>query len=207
MAGKQSWVWKGVWSRSSTGLHWRFCWATSHLISHPQKWSSLSQIQQHIQRHMVRAALPNSFVGFPHPSILTQPLANLLQGLLLFRETSQVLDKLEPNICSAKSPGNQREKGKPGEHLSGADSLPKPPFSASSHPSLWLTKDDVRDVEVTKSFPCIWGGRSALNSGKAALGLGPSWPHPRLTTALVWLSLAIPGSLLVFADWWFPHSS
>lgn len=63
---------------------------------------------------MVRAALTNSFVGFPHPSFLTQPGTNLLQGLLLLERpvkswTNWSLTSALPN------PQGTREKGKHGE--------------------------------------------------------------------------------------------
>lgn len=105
------------------------------------------------QKHMVKAALRNSFVGFPHPSFLTQPVANLVQGLLFLERPvkSQINWSLTSTLLN---PQGTREKGKHGE-LHEADSLSKPPFSASSLPTLWLTKNDVRDMEMTKYFPCI----------------------------------------------------
>lgn len=90
-----------------------------------------------------------------------------------------------------------------------ADSVSKPPFSAFPLPALWLTKDDGNDTEVTESFPCIRVGSSALGHAEqhlatACLGYDilDSPPQPQSDS-----TQQFQGDSLVFADWWFPHSS
>lgn len=101
------------------------------------------------QRHM---PYPINLWDFPTPAS-SHSLANLLQGLLLLERP--VKSWTNWSLTSALlNPQGTREKGKHGQYLSGADSLSKPSFSASSLPALWLTKNDVRHMEVTKSFPC-----------------------------------------------------
>lgn len=80
----------------------------------------------------------------------------------------------------------------------GADSL----SSASSLPTLWLTKDDGNDTEVTESLPCKLVGSSALGLAEQHLALASlghdilDSPQPQPDS-----SQQFQGLSFVFADW------
>lgn len=112
MAGRQSWVWKGVWSTSSTGLHWWFYWAASHHIPiHPNEppWPKSSSIFRKSEAHG-QSCFTQFICGISSSQLPHTACCKPRSGPSVSRETSQVPDKLEPNIYSAKSPGNQRER-------------------------------------------------------------------------------------------------